>query len=292
MYKLIAIDLDGTLLNSEGEISLENREAIKQAKEKGIEIVITSGRVSDSVLNIAKEIGADKYFISGNGSMLYDIQKNKIVYENFIDKNKILNLIKMCDENSIYYNIYTEKEVIAKSINYNVTVYNYENTKKQEEKKTRISIIPDVYKYVKNSTQDKYLKMTVCDSNKIIFERIVKKFKEISKIDVLDVSHMSRKHIKSGTEDIEINYYYTEITNQYVDKWYALKELCKIRNIKEEEIVAIGDNINDFLMIKKAGLGVAMGNSSPVVKSVANYVTTDNNNNGIANVINKILKEK
>ena len=101
MYKLIAIDLDGTLLNSSGEISSENIEAIRLAKEKGIEIVITSGRVSDSVLNIAKEIGADKYFISGNGSMLYDIQKNRIVYENFIDKNKILSLIKMCDENSI-----------------------------------------------------------------------------------------------------------------------------------------------------------------------------------------------
>ena len=292
MYKLIAIDLDGTLLNSSGEISSENIEAIRLAKEKGIEIVITSGRVSDSVLNIAKEIGADKYFISGNGSMLYDIQKNRIVYENFIDKNKILSLIKMCDENSIYYNIYTEKEVIAKSINYNVAVYNYENTKRPEEKKTRINIIPDLYGYVKHTTQDKYLKMTVCDNNKIIFEGIVKKFKEIPKIDVLDVSHMSSKHIKSGTTDIEINYYYTEITNQYVDKWYALKELCKIEGIKEEEIVAIGDNINDFLMIKNAGLGVAMGNSSPVVKSIANYVTTDNNNSGIANAINMVLKDK
>lgn len=289
MYKIIAIDLDGTLLNSRGEVSLENRNAVKAATEQGIEVVLASGRVSDSVLNIAKEIGADKYFICGNGSMIYDIQKNEIIYENSIDKNKILKLIQMCDENSIYYSIYTEEAVISKSINYNVAVYNYENTKKINDKKTRINIVEDVYKYVENSNEDKYLKMTICDNSKIIFNSIIRKLKNITGIDILEVSHMSRKHIKSGTEDVELNYYYTEVTNRNVDKWYALVELSKMKNISIEEIMAIGDNTNDLLMIKNSGKGVAMENGNPIVKEIADYITKGNNESGVAVAIESIL---
>ena len=74
---------------------------------------------------------------------------------------------------------------------------------------------------------------------------------------------MSRKIIKDGTEEVPIEYFYTEITNKNVDKWTAIEELIKKKNIKSEEVIAIGDNINDTLMIKNAGLGVAMGQSNP-----------------------------
>lgn len=290
MYKIITIDLDGTLLNSRGEISSENRNAIKKAKEQGIEVVLASGRVSDSVLNIAKDIGADKYFICGNGSMIYDMQKDKVIYENFINKSKMLKLVKMCDENSIYYNIYSQESVITKSINYNVAVYNYENTKKPNDKKTRINIVEDVYKYVEESDNNKYLKMTICDNNKIIFSSILRKLKNIPNIDILDVSHMSKKKIKLGTEDIELSYYYTEITNQNVDKWYAIKKLIKINNIKEEEVIAVGDNMNDLMMIKNSGMGVAMGNSSPIIKDNANFITKGNDENGVAIALKNIIE--
>lgn len=289
MYKIVAIDLDGTLLNSRGEVSVENKNAIKKAKEQGTEVVLASGRVSDSVLSFAKDVGADKYFICGNGSMVYDIQNKKIIYENYINKNKILKLIKLCDENSIYYSIYSEEAVITKSINYHVAVYNYENTKKTDDKKTRINIVEDVYKYVEESNEEKYLKMTICDNDKIIFSSILKKFKNIPNIDILEVSHMSRKKIKSGTEDIELNYYYTEITNQNVDKWYAIQELIKLENISSEEIATIGDNMNDLLMIQNSGFGVAMGNSNPTVKNNANFITLDNDESGVAVAIEKIL---
>lgn len=289
MYKMITIDLDGTLLNSYSEISEENRNALKYAKEKGIEIVLASGRIANSVANIANEINANNYFISGNGSMLYDMQNNKILYENYIDKEKMLELIKLCERNSIYYNIYTEDAVIAKSINYNVLFYNYENSKKNQERKTKIIIESDVYSYIKESNIQKFLKMTICDENKIVFSRITKMMKKIPEVDVLDVSHMSRKMIKSGTESIEIGYYYTEITNRNVDKWYAIEELMRIRGIKKDEVIAIGDNMNDKIMIQEAGFGIAMGHSNPEVKKVANYVTKDNNENGVAVAIKEIL---
>ena len=102
---------------------------------------------------------------------------------------------------------------------------------------------------------------------------------------------MSRKIIKHGTQEIEIAYYYTEVTNQNVNKWTAIEELIKYLNISKEEVMAIGDNINDEQMIKNAKLGVAMGNSSPYVKEIADKVVKDNNSSGVAEAINSILKQ-
>ena len=289
MYKLVAIDLDGTLLNSYGEVSNENKQAIKNAINNGVEVVLSSGRIGDSVESIAHDLGANNYYISGNGSMLYNMKENKIEYENFIEKEKMLKLIKICDENSIYYSIYTENMVITKSLKYNVAFYNYENSKKLSNKRTNINIVQNIYEYVENLEDNKFLKITICDDSEIIFSRIIDKFKKINNIDVLDVAHMSRKIIKDGTEEVPVEYYYTEITNKNADKWTAIEYLIKKINIKKEEVIAIGDNMNDELMIKNAGMGVAMGQSNPKIKEIADVVTQDNNNNGVANILNKLI---
>ena len=289
MYKLVAIDLDGTLLNSYGEVSNENKHAIKNAINKGVEVVLSSGRIGDSVESIAHDLSANNYYISGNGSMLYNMQEDKIEYENFIEKEKMLKLIKICEENSIYYSIYTENMVITKSLKYNVVFYNYENSKKAFDKRTNINIVQNIYEYVKNLKNNKFLKITICDDSEIIFSRIIDKFKKINNIDVLDVAHMSRKIIKEGTEEVPVEYYYTEITNKNVDKWTAIEILIKKLNIKREEVIAIGDNMNDKLMIKNAGIGVAMGQANPKIKEIADFITQDNNNNGVANILNKLI---
>ena len=289
MYKLVAIDLDGTLLNSYGEVSDENKQAIKNAINKGIEVVLSSGRIGDSVESIANELGTNNYYISGNGSMLYNMKEEKVEYENFIEKEKMLKLIKICDENSIYYSIYTENMVITKALKYNVAFYNYENSKKASNKRTNINIVQNIYEYVENLEDNKFLKITICDDSEIIFSRIIDKFKKINNIDVLDVSHMSRKIIKDGTQEVPVEYYYTEVTNKNVDKWTAIEYLIKKLNIKKEEVVTIGDNMNDKLMIKNAGVGVAMGQANPKIKEIADIVTQDNNNNGVANILNKLI---
>ena len=289
MYKLITVDLDGTLLNSYGIVTEYTKNILKQLKEKGIETVIASGRPTDSIKVIAKEIESENYFISGNGAILYDIKKDKIIYENTINKNKILEIIKICEENSIYYNIYTEKEVIAKSLNYNVLYYHKENTNKDENNKTHINIVENIYDYVLNHN-DKIIKMTICDSNKMIFNSIIKKIKQIDEIEILEVSHMSRKIIKQGTEEIPIEYFYTEISSKNVDKWNAIEVLAQIMNIKKEEIIAIGDNINDYGMIKNAGLGIVMKGSTPILTEIAGYVTEfKNNEDGVAKALKEII---
>jgi len=161
MYKLIAIDLDGTLLNSQGEISDENRLYLKKTIDRGIEVVLASGRPIDSVENLSLEIGANKYLISGNGAVVYGIQEKEILYNKFLSKAQVLNIIKMCKDNSIYCNVYTENEIIAESLNYNILFYYRENANKDEEKRTKINIVNDMYKYIESSQVEKYLKITV-----------------------------------------------------------------------------------------------------------------------------------
>lgn len=289
MYKLITVDLDGTLLNKYGEVSEYSKNVIKKLTNQGILVVLASGRISESVLTIAKEIGANKYYISGNGSVLYDMQKEEIIYEKYLSKEKVLELIELCEKNSIYYNIYTESSVIAKSLNYNVAFYNYENTKKSSDKKTEINIVDDVYNYIKALNTNKFLKMTICDENKIVFSSILRKVKNIPDIDVLEVSHMSKKKIKMGTKEISVGYYYTEISSKNVDKWYAIEEIMKKENIGKEEVISFGDNNNDILMIKNAGLGIAMGHSNEQVKKVAKFVTKTNDEDGVAKALENII---
>ena len=105
MYKLVAVDLDGTMLNSYGYITENTKNTIKKIIESGVEIIIASGRPLDSIKNIAKEIGSESYFIAGNGALIYDIKKDEIIYEKYMSKQKVLEIIKICEENSITYNV-------------------------------------------------------------------------------------------------------------------------------------------------------------------------------------------
>ena len=287
MYKMIAVDLDGTMLNSYGIVTEYTKKVIKETIEKGTDVIIASGRPIDSIQTIAKEIGSNKYFIAGNGAMVYDIEKDQVIYEKYMSKQKILEIIKLCEENSISYNVYTDKTILATSLKYNVLYYHKENLKKEENKKTNINIISDMYEYIKNNEEEKFLKITVCDDNKSIFNSVIRKLKKIENIDVLDVSHMSRKIIKQGTQDIPIEYYYTEISRKNVDKWYALEYLINEINISKDEVIAIGDNINDKKMIENAGMGIVMQGSTPVVTDIADYITDSNNEDGVAKALKK-----
>ncbi len=288
MYKLVAIDLDGTMLNQYGIITEKTKKAISKAQEKGVEVMIASGRAITSVKRFSKEINSNKYFISGNGAITYDIKNNKILYENILSKTKALKIIKICEENSIYYNVYTENGIIAKNLSYNTLYYYKDNLTKPDENRTHINIVENVYDYFEQR-EEKILKIMICDEHKTVFNSIVRKLKELSEIEVLEVSHMSRKIIKQGTDEITLEYFYTEVSAKDVDKWNALEEIIGLMNISKEEVVTIGDNANDLKMITNAGLGVAMGESAPYVKQSADIIAPTNDEDGVAIILNKIF---
>ena len=289
MYKMIAVDLDGTMLNSYGEVTENTKRVIKQTIQKGTDVVIASGRSIDSIKSIAEEVGSSKYMIAGNGAVVYDIKNGKILYEKYIPKSKALNIIKICEQNSIYYNIYTNKSIIADSLRYNVLYYYKENLKKEDSKKTRITLVDNVQKYVEEMKDEKIMKIFICDGTRSVFNSIVRKFSDMTELDVLDISHMSRKIIKHGTVEVPIEYYYTEISMKDVDKWYAIEFLINKLGIQKEEVMTIGDNMNDKKMIEEAGLGVTMQGSTPAVRQVADFITEDNNNEGVAKAIEKFV---
>jgi len=290
MYKLIAVDLDGTLLNQYGEVSIETKKTTKKIIEKETDIIIASGRPIDSIKTIASEIGSENYFIAGNGAIIYDIKNDEIIYKKTLSKRKLLKIIRICEENSISYNVYTDKTILSTSLEYNVLYYYKENLKKDENKKTNINIVKDMEEYIKNTEEENFIKITICDKNKSVFNAILKKIKKIKGIEFLEVSHMSRKMIKHGTEDIPIEYYYTEISLANVDKWNAIEYLMKKINIDRQDVIAIGDNINDRKMIENAGLGIAMKGSVMQDFEGANDVAPANFEDGVSKILQKYYK--
>ena len=288
MYKLIAIDLDGTLLNSYGEISQGNREAIEYALKNNVEVVLASGRDPKTMEKMSLNLGIKNYLIAGNGASIYDIKQEKNIYEKFIKQEKALKIIQICKENSIFLNLYTDKGIITESLNFNVKVFNSENTLKALEKQTNIEVVKDLYQYAKEN-QLNILKIIVCDESKIIFNNIIQKLKMIGGVEILDVEHMSRKKIRIGTEEIDVEYFYTEISSKNVDKWNALEFLMGKLGIKKEEVMCIGDNINDKKMVENAGVGVSMKNSALSVNEIGDFITEDNNSDGVKIAIYKYI---
>lgn len=288
MYKLIAIDLDGTLLNSYGEISQGNREAIEYALKNNLEVVLASGRDPKTMEKISLNLGINNYLIAGNGASIYDIKQEKNIYEKFIKQEKALKIIQICKDNSIFLNLYTDKGIITESLNFNVKVFNSENTHKALEKQTNIEVVNDLYQYTKDNKLN-ILKIIICDESKIIFNNIIQKLKMIGGVEVLDVEHMSRKKIRIGTEEIDVEYFYTEISSKNVDKWNAIEFLTEKLQIKKEEVICIGDNINDKKMVENAGIGIAMGNSALAVNNIGDFITEDNNSDGVKIAIYKYI---
>ena len=288
MYKLIAIDLDGTLLNSYGEISQGNREAIEYALKNNVEVVLASGRDPKTMEKISLNLGINNYLIAGNGASIYDIKQEKNIYEKFIKQEKALKIIQICKDNSIFLNLYTDKGIITESLNFNVKVFNSENTHKALEKQTNIEVVKDLYQYTKENKLN-ILKIIICDESKIIFNNIIQKLKMIGGVEVLDVEHMSRKKIRIGTEEIDVEYFYTEISSKNVDKWNAIEFLIEKLQIKKEEVICIGDNINDKKMVENAGVGITMGNSALSVNNIGEFITEDNNYDGVKVAIYKYI---
>ena len=220
MYKLIAIDLDGTLLNSKGEVSERNRLAINQAMAQGIEVVLCSGRVRGSIDSIATEVGANNYIISGNGAEVYDAKNKEVIYQKFISKERTLEIAKFCEENSIFYSVHAENSIIASSLKHNILVHNSENNKKPIEKRTNINITENIYEYLKNSEYESFSKITICDGTEMIFRGIVEKLRKIKEIEVTEKLDTLIKYNENEAEENEFITFISSACNktEFFDK--------------------------------------------------------------------------
>lgn len=275
-YKLVCIDMDGTLLNSHREVSERTKTALKKAHDLGVHIVISTGRIFSNAAFYSDLLGVKSPVIASNGSFVREKDSDNVIYKCEIDNEICMKIIDICEKKDIRVNFYTPYGTCGNSKLF------YFITKRYIQKETKEPISVELA--VRFSKVREYI---VKNDRNIIKCEIV--HRNIDKIKLL-------REALNEIEGIEISWssrHNIEITKKSVSKGNAVKQLAKYYNIQKEEIIAIGDSENDISMIEYAGLGVAMDNALDRIKERADYVTAANDDDGVAKVIEKyILKNK
>lgn len=268
-YKMIAIDMDGTLLNDKKEVSQNNKLAIKRASELGVKIVVCTGRIFTSARFYASLIETPAPIVASNGAYIREKDENKIIYKKTIDKDLLYKLVDLIENYSIYPHLYTSEKIYTKKIINFSSNYDKWNRMVPENERVKIVIVKDFKEVIEN---EEILKVALADD-------------DIEKLNTL------RQKISNEFNLSIVSSYYNnlEIMTEGVSKGNAVKILAESFNINRDEVICIGDNENDISMIEYAGLGVAMGNATEKLKSISDYVTDTNEKDGVAKVINKFI---
>lgn len=273
-YRLIALDLDMTLLNEEKRISEKNKYAVKMAKEKGLHIVLCSGRILKGVMHYARVLNlSDEVVIACNGAIVRDLKKNSDIFYAGMKNKSSLEVADICKKNNIYYHYYCGDTMVAQKLDYSSKFYFEKNKELPPDERINI-IIDDSFTRVKECG-DLITKFVIVDN-------------DIEKVDYV------RKLIEENVEEIEttksdINI--LEVMRKGVNKKKALEFVCSYLKIKKDEVIAIGDNENDIEMIRFASVGIAMGNAIDELKDIANFITDTFENDGVAKAIHKFVLE-
>lgn len=275
MYKLVCIDMDGTLLNKNHKVSLENRKALKEALDKGVRVAISTGRVYPTVEIYSKLLGINVDVICSNGAYIKERDSEDIIFKSTLSEdlfNKIYDLIRKY--NFLAY-FDTVDGIISETKIPDNDSYRLMNTWVNEEKIKlyEISDFREAFKDEKHSI----LKV-------ILIQTKISKSFEDAKSDLEGISKIGDLAFSWGGA--------LEIMERGTTKGNAVKMLAKKLNIKKEEIICIGDSGNDLSMLEEAGLAVAMGNAGDNIKKYADFITDTNENSGVAKVINKFILDK
>jgi Cof subfamily protein (haloacid dehalogenase superfamily) len=267
LYKLVAIDIDGTLMNDRKEITKEVNEAIQAAKAKGVKVVICTGRPIVGVQSIIKELkldDEDDYVITFNGALVQNTYNKDVesqitlTYENLKElyelSQKIGSPVQFFDTE----NLYTPNKVINR-----YTVH-----------EAHINQIPINYRPIDEVPEDMLIP-------KVMFIDEPERLNQI--IANIPESFWEKYTFVKSTP------FFLEILDPRVSKGNAVRLLAEKLSIKQEEVICIGDGENDLSMIEYAGCGVAMANAESVVKEAAQFHTLSNNEHGVAYAIEKLI---
>ncbi len=265
MYKLIALDMDGTLLNDEKQISPANYDAIQTARDNGVKVVLASGRPLVGFRRYLEElnlISEDDYAVAFNGALVQSLQGGEVISKTTLTLEDYKNLYELSKELKVNIHALTETGVIA----------------------------PKDNKYTRHEAEMNLI------SREIIAVEDVPCDTTIVKVMFVDDPLRLEEIIDKIPESISRNFtivrsapFFLEFLHKSVNKGAGIAALAEKLNIKQEEVICIGDAGNDIHMIKYAGLGVAMGNAFPEVKRIANFITKSNEEDGVAHVINKFI---
>lgn len=264
--KLLALDLDHTLLNDKREIDIRDAEAIRAARDKGVAVTIATGRMFSAAHNFARDLNIDVPIITYQGSII-----RKLISEEDLLHLRLTNVVaKRAIE-------------IAKKVDVHINVYDGDRLFVRKHNEL-------VERYKKVNGIEVIINKDFVDDLKIAPTKLVFIDNNYDKLNIL------QKNIEQKFQnnwDITRSFpHLLELGHRQATKSKALEFLCKELAIKHHDIMAIGDGTNDIDMLKWSGIGVAMGNAPLEVKRIADWVTADNNNNGVAIAIEKYILNK
>lgn len=265
MYKLIAMDMDGTLLNNKKELTAETIKVLKQAKKQGIYPVLATGRPLQGIRNYLQQLdlaGAEDYVVTFSGARLSTSDGLNVLYSANIVGADLRKIYELAQQHQLNLHAFDQHGCIA----------------------------PRSSKYTDLEIRLNNLELRLCDFAKMAIDEPIIKVLLADEPDLLNQLHQ-----KLNSEWFE-NYnilrsapFFLEFLRKDVDKWSAIQCLANHLGIKNDEIMCIGDAGNDKSMICNAGLGVAMQNAFDEVKECADFVTLSNEEDGVAYAIKKFV---
>ena len=284
--KLIATDLDGTLLNEKGEISIENARAIKKAMDHGIQFVVATGRSYHAAKNPIQARGITCPIICLNGAITYDLNQ-ELIRKVPMDMAICKEILSVCQQADMYIEFFTENNVFSDSREYFMQVMmdiiksaNPDVSEESIRSRAEARFQNDQVQFIDHYHE--IFTMENIDIYKILgFSLDKKKLKDVfSKLE--DKSNLTIT--SSGDINLEFNH-------PEAQKGIALEILANSMGIKMEDVMALGDNLNDKSMLQRSGRGVAMENATDEIKELCKYKTKTNNENGVAFAIEELFME-
>lgn len=268
--KILFLDLDGTLLNDQKEITGGNRRAMDEALAMGRRLVVTSGRPLKSSLAQAQRLGLAGegcYVIAYNGASIYDCSAGKEIFRRTLDWNVLYEVFDEARQRQVYVQTYDREDVVT------------EQAERIENARRYCSVLGLDYRVIRDVRRD-----VSAPPVKALF--IDYQHRE----PLEDMERWLRSALAGRADCFFSSPWFLEVVAPGMNKGAAVTELCTRLGIDVRDAAAVGDESNDISMIRAAGLGVAMANGVPAAKEAADYVTErDNNHDGIEEIIRKFI---
>lgn len=261
-YKLIAIDIDDTLLNDDIIVTEGTKSALKRAIDAGVTVTLATGRMFASAQKIADQIELNVPIITYQGALVKTLLDGKVLYERDVPVDAARKLLTYSKEHKLHLQLYVDDILYSTEDNARIQAY------------SKLVNIPYVVEPNFEMLIDKpNHKMLIIDEPEVLDQHIV----------VLQDLLGDQLHITKSKA------HYLEFMHKEGTKGHALQFMAEHIGCTMAETIAIGDAWNDREMVQAAGLGVAMGNAVPQLKELADYITLSNNEDGVAHVIEKFV---
>jgi len=283
MIKLIASDLDGTIIDENHTISKNNFDAIKAINDKNINFAICTGKTYPIIKGICSQFNAN-YGIFGNGNQIVNLKTGEEIYRNLLTRKQIDSCLHIAKKHNLHVHLYTNEDVITEDLMY-MDLRNYKlRERKLYDSSLEFIIVKDIEEYLKSHNVD-ICKLIISSSDNLDSVK-----KKISDIPDLSINHIQKRG-KYKDNVIDKEYEYLDVTPKNTNKSNALAILGDYLNVNKSEMMSIGDGINDIEMVKNSGVGIAVANAYDELKQVATYTTENSaSKGGFAEAVYKFIE--